>query len=250
MIEIDRKPFVWREMFTGNWELFEKVLSNPKTIFVYDIDGILANSPKIVLKKFTEKTGIRTNPAEINEWNYLTNLAKKAGLGGEHIKNAEVDWYEPEVLAVAQKYLYITPVVEKTLKYYGPARNFALTSRDPKFTETTLEWVVRKIPKFKTENILIRTDSKDDASRFKVDNLIRLAGKAPWVIFIDDHVDFAEAAVQADIPNCLVINAPLGKTMPNFRHERLIVIKRFPEDIQAMYPLLFMVDKALVAQSY
>jgi hypothetical protein len=82
MIEIEAKPFYWREMFTGNWELFEKVLKNPKTIFVYDIDGILADSPKTVLKKFTEKTGIRTNPTDIDEWNYLTNLAKKAGLNG------------------------------------------------------------------------------------------------------------------------------------------------------------------------
>ena len=242
---MERKPFVWREMYEGNIDLLEKVFQNPETVFVYDIDGILADSPKIVLKKFTEKTGIKTDPAEIDEWNYLTNLAKNAGLGGEHIKNAEVDWYEPEVLAVAQKYLYITPVLEKTLKYYGPARNFALTSRDPKLTEVTLKWFLWKIPKFKTENILIRTNPESGPSKFKVDNLIRLARKAPWVVFIDDHTDFAEAAVQADIPNCMVINIPLGKTMPDFRHERLIVIKRYPEYLQAMYPLMFMVDRAI-----
>ena len=118
------RPFRWREMFDGDLDLFQEAVGNPETIFVYDIDGILANSPKIVLKKFTEKTGIRTNPAEIDEWNYLTNLAKKAGLSGENIKDAEVDWYEPEVLAVAQKYLYITPVVEKNLKILRLCQKF------------------------------------------------------------------------------------------------------------------------------
>jgi hypothetical protein len=247
---MERKPFYWREMFTGNWDLFQKVLQNPETIFVYDIDGIWANSPKIVLKRFTEKTGIKTNPAEIDEWNYLTNLVKKAGLDGDYIKNAEVDWYEPEILAFAQKYLYITPVIDKTLGYYGPARNFALTSRDPKFKESTTDWVSWKIPKFKTENILIRSDSETNPSVFKVDNLIRLASNAPWVVYIDDHTEFTKAAVEANISNCLVVNIPLGKIMPDFRHDRLIVIKRYPEYLQAMYPLMFMIDKALVAQSY
>lgn len=239
------RPFYWRQMFIGDLEFFEKVLRNPETIFVYDVDGILSNSPKIVLKRFTEKTGIRTNPTEIDRWDYLTNLAKSAGLTGDNLKNAETDWYEPEVLGAAQKYLYITPVVGKTLKYYSPGRNFALTSREPRLTESTLGWFSWKIPNFKTENILIRTNPKDDPSKFKVDNLVRLARTAPWVVFIDDHTDFAKAAVQADIANCLVINAPLGKIVPDFRHKRLIVIKRYPEYLQAMYPLLFLVDRAI-----
>ena len=239
------RPFNWREMYTGDLELFDKVLQNPETVFVYDIDGILANSPKVVLPRFTAKTGIRTNPAEINEFGYLTGLAKKAGLPDEIADNVEADWYNPEILALAQKYLYMTPVVDKTLSYYGPERNFSLTSRNPKFKESTPEWFSRKYPKFKKENILMRDDDTIDSLFFKVENLARLSKAAPWVVYLDDDTRYAKAAIDADIPNCLVINIPLGRIVPDFRHERLIVIKRYPEYLQAMYPLLFLVDRAI-----
>lgn len=250
---MERKPFVWREMFTGNWEFFQKVLSNPKTIIVYDIDGILLNSPDIVLKRFTEKTGIKTNPAEIDRWDYLTSLAKNEGLSEDEVKHAEDGWYDPMVLSEAKRYLYIRPVIRKTVSYHGPDHNFVLTSRNPYLKQSTIESFDTHLPEIKTKNILIRESGGIDktvSAAFKVENLRALAKIAPWILFVDDSVDFCEAVIKADIENCVVVNIPLGKIMPDYRHERLIVIKRFPDEIQAMYPLMFMLDKALVAQSY
>lgn len=245
---MERKPYYWREMFTGNWELFEKVLGNPETNIVYDIDGILMNSTKTVLKKFTEKSGIKTDAREINKWEYLTELANKSGLDDDVVKHAEDDWFKTEVLESAQRYLYIRPVVEKTLEYYGPDKNFVLTSRNPYLKDSTIDTFRREFPKIKPENIFIRGNggiNMVDSANFKTGKIRELAKKAPWVVFIDDSTDFVEAVLRDGIENCLVINIPQGKILPNFRHERLIVIKRFPEDLQAMYPLKFMIDKAI-----
>jgi len=175
-------------------------------------------------------------------------LARKSGLSEEAIKHADDDWFKPEVLRVAQKYLYIRPVVEKTVNYYGPGRNFVLTSRNPYLKQSTIDYYADEFPKIRSENILIREDGGIDMAHsagFKVKNLKALAEIAPWVVFVDDSTDFTKAVIDANIPNCLVINIPLGKTMPDFRHERLIVIKRYPEYLQAMYPLMFMVDRAI-----
>jgi hypothetical protein len=245
---MERQPYHLEDLFIGDRKLFQEVLQNRETIFVYDIDGILANSPKIVLKNFTEKYEIRTNPAEIASLDYLTRLAKKAGFSEDVIKHAEDGWYKPEVLLAAQRYLYIRPVVRKTVSYYGSKNNSVLTSRNPDLEMPTLNWFNREVPEIKNENILIRKKGDPmSGADFKVKNLRGLAAVAPWVVFVDDATDFTKAAIEANIDNCLVVNIPLGKIMPDFRHERLIIIKRYPEEIQAMYPFMYVIDKVLGA---
>jgi hypothetical protein len=242
---MEREPFDMRELFIGDRNLFNEVLRNRETIFVYDIDGILADSTKVVYRKFTEKTGVLANPLEMNNFHHLSNLAKSAGLDEEIVKHAEDDWYDPKVLGLSQKFLYITPVVEKTLSFYGRDRNFILTSRNVDLKESTLEWFSRKYPKINPGNILIRDNHNTDPAEFKVDNLRILSKIAPWVVFVDDSVDFIEAVLADGIKNCLVVNIPQGKIMPDFRHERLIIFKRYPEEIQALCPLMYAVDYAL-----
>ena len=242
---MEREPFNMSELFIGDRNLFNEVLRNRETIFVYDIDGILANSTKVVYGKFTEKTGIFANPTEINNFHHLTNLAKRANLSEEMVMHAEDDWYDSKVLDLAQKFLYITPVVNKTLSFYGRDRNFVLTSRNPDLKESTLDWFSRKYPEFNPNNILIRDSHNINSVDFKVNNLRILSKIAPWVVFVDDSVDFIEAVLADGVKNCLVINIPQGKVMPDFRHERLIIFKRYPEEIQALYPLMYAVDCAL-----
>ena len=235
-------------MFTGNWELFQKVLENPETIIVYDIDGILLDTPKIVLNNFTEKTGIITKVAEIDKWNYLGELAENSELSKDIVDHANDDWFKPEVLVRAHKYLYIKSLIQKTVSYYGQERNFVLTSRNPNFKLSTINHFSHELPEIKSENIYIRDNGGVDmtvSANFKTEKIRDLALKAPWVVFVDDSPDFSEAVLRDGPENCLVINIPLGKIKPTLPHERLIVIKRFPEDLQAMYPLKFMVDKAI-----
>ena len=243
---MERKPYIWSELFLGNEELFQEVLRNPETIFVYDIDGIIANSPKVVLKNFADKHGIKVSAAEIDGWDYLTNVAKRSGLDADAVKNAEKDWYDASVLLKAPKYLYIKPVIQMTMRYYGSERNFVLTSRNYTLDESSYDWFKREEPELRNENILIRKEGDSrSAEAFKVDNLKRLAKLAPYVVFVDDSIDFVKAVLDDGIKNCLVVNIPQGKVMPDFQHKRLIVIKRFPNEIQAMHPFMHAVERAI-----
>jgi len=190
--------------------------------------------------------GIPVKAVDLDGWTYLTDVARNAGLSEEAIKHAEDDFYGPEVLERSQSVLYIKPVIQKTLAYFGPERNFILTSRNAEFKDVTLAWFKAKFPGIKPENILIR--GKGDSlggTEFKIQKLKEIASKAPWVVFVDDALKFVQAAVEEDIPNCLVINIPQGKTKPDFTHERLFVIKRYPDELQAVYPFMDALDRAL-----
>ncbi len=243
---MERQPYRFNELFSGNWELFQKVLQNPETVFVYDNDGIFSDTSKEVYKRFSQKYGVPVKTSDIDGWTYLTNVARSAGLSEDDIRHAEDDFYNPDVLEKSQNILYIRPVIQKTISYYGAKNNFILTSRDSEFKDVTLDWFERKFKGFLPENILIRDEKEEiTGEEFKILNLKKLALRAPWVVFVDDALKFVKAALDADIENCLVVNIPQGKVMPDFRHEHLVVIKRFPEDIQAVYPLMDALDRAL-----
>jgi hypothetical protein len=249
----ENHPFIWEELFFGNWDFFAEVVKNPETLFVYDIDGILANSYKIVTDRFTEKTGIKISPKEVDRWDYLTYVAKKFRLAEDIIKHAEDDWFKEDVLINAQRFLYTRPLVRKTVNYYGAERNFVLTSRNANLDKSTFEWFSVQFPEILKENILIRKFGgidMEESIKFKVGNLHSLAKKAPWVVFVDDSTTFTKAVTEAGIENCLVINMPFGKMLPKVRHERFILIKRFPEEIQGMYSLLYAVDRVINGRTY
>ena len=234
----ERKPYILKDLFKGDKSLFKEAFSNPESIIFYDMDGILADTPKVVHKKFSLDNNLDAKPSEINSWDYLTKLAIVAGLDSDKIKHAEDDWYKAEILSQAQNYLYINPVLEKTLKLFSPTRNFVLTSREPFLTDSTIDWINLKYPKILTKNILIRKDEKIKPTEFKANEIKSRALNAPWVIIIDDSTKYIKSIIDTGIDNLLAINIPLGRIKPDFTHPQLVVIKRFPDDIQGMYPLL------------
>jgi len=249
---VERKPqlpenlsFNWSEHFIGNWDLFQKVLKNPETIFVYDMDGILEYTAERVLEKFSDENGIHADPAEINGWNYLSKLAKEAGMSEEKIKHADDYWYDPQLLLTVRRNLYIKPVVMKTVNYFGAKRNYVLTSRNPEFKDVTLERLTHEFSELLTKNIMIRKNKKKDPTKFKSQSLRRLAKRAPWVVFVDDATDFIKSALDSNIDNLIAVNIPQGKVMPDFSHERLIIIKRYPVEYQAMLPFMYAVFAAI-----
>jgi hypothetical protein len=253
---MERKPifrenfsFNWCEYFIGDWDLFQKILQNPETIFVYDMDGILEYTAEKVLKKFSDENGIPTNPAEINGWGYLTSLAKTVGLSRERVKHAEDYWYDPQLLLTVRRNLYIKPVVIKTVDHFGAKRNYVLTSRDPKFKDVTLDRLTHEFPEIPTENIMIRDDKNMDPAEFKSGCLWWLAKTAPWVVFVDDATDFIKSALDSNIDNLITVNIPQGKVMPDFSHGHLFIIKRYPVEYQAMLPFMYAVFKAIDSRS-
>ena len=244
----ENTPYRLDDNFYGNKELFKTVFQNPETIVVYDIDGILADTPKIVLKNFSNKHGINVNPEEIDNWTYLSDVSIRNNLDKDSIKHAEDDWYAKGPLYEAPRYLYIKPVVQKTISLYGQENNFVLTSRNPSLAEMTHKWFEREKLGILESNILMRKSggivNHAETAEYKVGQLKELSKIAPWVVFIDDSVAFIKAVVDSDIKNCLMVNIPLGIIRPNFSHERLIVINRYPVRIQAMYPLMDAINRA------
>jgi hypothetical protein len=247
---MEKERFNFEEKFFGDWNLFEKVVANPETIFIFDTDGILANSPKVVFKMFNEKYGVHADPAEMDRQYYLTYLANELNLGKDAVEHAEDNWYKPEVLLRAQRYLWAKPIILKVINGHGYDGCKILTSRNPSFKKITLNWYSREIPEIRHENILIRNEKFDGHSaEFKVQSVESLAKKAPWVVFIDDFDKFCHSVLDADVKNCLVIYAPWGKIVPRPNHERLVVVGRHPQSLQAMYPLYDAINRALVAHS-
>lgn len=241
----ERKPFILSDLYEGNLDLIKEPFSNPETIIFYDIDGILADSPKVVYEKFKEENNIDIKPSQTDSWNYLNKVAHENGIPFEKIIYIQDDWYNPDVLFKAQPYLYIRPVVEKTLKLFTPERNFILTARNPNLKSSTINWINLKYPKILTNNILIREDKNMDSSKYKMNEILPRAKNAPWVIFIEDTPEYIKSLLDLKIDNLVVINIPIGQRKPDFKDPRMIVVKRYPEDIQAMYPLMYLINSVL-----
>jgi hypothetical protein len=233
---VENGPYNWQESFSGNWDLYKTAIQNPKTIHVYDIDGILAYSAKVVFEDFTNKTGIYVHPADIDKFNFLRSVAKNHGLNGSDLASANDGWYDPEILLKAPRYLYIKSVVQRSLSLVGAERNFVLTARNPELKQATLEWFDREFPEIRPDNIIIRDTKTIDAIPFKIEKLNNFSKLAPWVVYTEDALQFVEAALAADISNLVVVNIPQGTIWPGFRHNNLLLLKRFTVKNQAMYP--------------
>lgn len=246
-MSIERRDlFSFEEKFVGDWELFREAINNPEVYYIYDADGVLVYSAERVFESFEKRYGIKVSPKDINAWNYLTNVAAEKGLSDESVTDAEKDWYNSSVLESSRRYLHAKPLVNLTVKLAGKEKNLVLTSREPYLAEGTYRWFDRNFPMLLRNNILIRnSDSEISGTRFKVNSVRERAGQADWVVFMDDSTKYIKAVLDAGIPNCLAILIPQGVVKPEFSHDHLITVGRFPEEMQGMYPLYSAFKKAL-----
>ena len=230
----------------GDGKLFASVVSNSKTTFIYDADGIIVNSPKEVFSDFAKRTGISVHPAQIDRWDTLTHIAKTSGLTAEFVNSAEDGWYDSHLLGSSQRYLYIKPLIKLTVRLSGPEKNFVLTSRLPFLKDVTVAWMRNQLSDFPEKNILIRDEENDmGESAFKVASVVELAKKAQWVVLFEDSIKYVERVLNEGPENCLVVNVPLGRIRPRIEHERLFVVGRYPGDCQGMYPLFQLMRNAI-----
>ncbi len=246
---MERKPYHLENLFNGNLQLFKEIVGNPNTIIVYDADLTLINLAKDVSDDFYIKHGIKVNLDDYDSWNYLTKVAKENNLSNDDIEHAEDGWYSADLIKRAHRYLYIKPLVNKTISLYGQKNNYVLTARNPDLRKATEESFKRELPLILFENILMRKDggiiSHEDTAIYKAGELERLSKMAPWVVFVDDSITFTRTALNSGIKNLLVVNVPFGKMQPDFCHDQLIVIDRYPSMEQGMYPLMDLFDRAI-----
>ena len=198
-----------------------------------------------VFSNFRNKTGIDVQPHEVDGWEFLKRVSIKNNLKQDIIDTAEDDWYRSDVLENSSRYIYARPIVRMTVNKYGIDRNLVLTSREHHLRSATENWMTEHIP-IPTSNLLIRERSSLlKGKEFKVKEVKEKSQLADWVVFIDDSTDFIRGVLESGVKNCLAINVPQGLVKPDFNHEHLIVIGRYPEESQAMYPLYTYIKTAL-----
>ena len=105
--------------------------------------------------------------------------------------------------------------------------------------------MTRCLTEIPLENLLIRQTEEIKEAQFKVDEIGKAAERARWVVFLDDSTKYIKGVLDSGITNCLAINVPLGVIKPDFKHDRLVTIGRYPYELQGMYPLLYSINKAL-----
>ena len=248
---MERKPFRLTDYlyYCGDWNLFLSAINNPDTIYIYDADGILVDSPKKVLADFLEKTGIKVDPAQIDRFNALTYIATQEGLPEDVIATAEDGWYDPNILGGSPRYFFSKPILNLTMQLVGPERNYVLTSRLPNLEDSTQKWLRKQHPFLPEENLLIRTSSTESETVFKVDKIKEQSEKAPYVIYFEDSIKFVKAVLEDGPVNCVVVNIPVGQIRSDLEHERLFVVGRYPYDCQGMYPLYRLLKEAITNSS-
>lgn len=235
-------PYKW---FYGNWDLFLEVVRNPSSKIVLDADGILVNSTKPVFTNYERESGVKVKASEIDRWDFLTEVSKRADLPQDKIDHAEDGWFDANVLGQAKKYPFMKLAVDSMISHAGAENVYVLTSRNPNLRDSTERTLFDQYPKILPENLLIRQNKYVPSNEFKAGCLWWLAQTAPSVIFIDDSQDFIKAALDAKIPNLLAINIPQGVTWPGFSNENLVVIKRYPQSAQSLIPFWYYYNKAL-----
>jgi hypothetical protein len=234
----ERLRYNWQEFFKGDWLTFANVASNPETKIIWDIDGVLGNSPRAVFSDVYRKHRLHAHPSQINRWDYLTFLAKQKNMPKEKVQMIEDGWYTSDVLERSPKNLYMKQIIDLTTGFYGIDRNYVLTSRKPHLADGTYRWMSLEYPQIPKENILIRDNVEEIETEFKARHIKRLSQQAPFVIFIDDSTKYVQFVLDQSIDNCYVINTPLGIIDFLTNDPHAFVVKRYPHNLQAMLPLL------------
>lgn len=248
---MERKPFRLTDYlyYCGDWNMFLSAINNPDTIYIFDADGILIDSPKKVFSDFSEKTGIQVDPTQIDRFEVLTHIAIKEGLAQSLIDTAEDGWYDSKILGGSPRYFFSKPILNLTMRLVGPERNYVLTSRLPNLEDSTQKWLRKEHPLLPAENLLIRTSGTESETVFKVGQIGKLSEKAPYVIYFEDSIKFVKAVLEDGPLNCVVVNIPLGQIRPDLEHERLFVVGRYLYDCQGMYPIYRLLKEAITSNT-
>lgn len=230
----------------GDVENLEKALAHKRVGFIYDADGIIVNLPASVVPDFNRLTGLKYHPSLIENWKSLQDevvmRASKKHLAGV----AQNGWYDVGLVKIAPAYIYGLRLAKLTLGIWGPANNFVLTARTkyPELAPATREWFSEKLPKMRTGNIKF--------NHKKGPEVAELAMRLDWLVYFEDSSENIEDVLAGEQPvkNCTVVQVPLGKIQPDFFHDQLIVVNRYPQLIQEMYPAYRLVKEAAERAGY
>lgn len=219
---------------SGNLYLLDAFLRNENTEIIFDSDGVKINSPKKVLGIYNSKNNHVLRQHEIDCWDFMTQQGMLHGLSYDEANKFEELWYKPEVLGDSEPYLFMRPLIRMLARRRDPNKTFVLTARKPHLKEATIESYKCHFPQIPEENILIRENELMGSEAFKK---VEIKKRMPCIFVEDSFANLEPILNDPAFANCLCVHVPLGLVKPNFHHERLIVLKRFPLIEQGMRPL-------------
>jgi len=230
------------EAFNGDWSRFVEAVNSENLGIVYDLDGMLFYTTYDVFQNFSIETGIDIYPKDVDRWDYLEYVATESGLDQDTVKKARAKWFDPKIIGRnAKRYSYTKPLVRLTTTLAGPENNYLLTSRPtniPEMKEETELLIKKHFPIIPIQNLsMYNPDAGIQAPETKAIELVKLAPRYDWLIFMDDSVDNIRKALDTGLDNLVAINVPQGVIIPDFDDDRLITLGRYPNEIQSMYPL-------------
>lgn len=226
---------------SGNLYALDRWLAYEDVNVVEDSDGVGINSPKNVHQICENETGVELRPYKTDRWNYISYTLVNNGKSTSEANKYEGLWYSSSVLRKSEPYLFMRPLVRTLIKHLGRERQYVLTARRPDLKEATIESYKCHYPEIPSENILIRDNDLLDSEKFKKDEIAKLM---PCIFIEDTFANLKPILNDPSFAKCLCIHIPLGVIKPEFHHERLIVVKRFPFKEQGMYPLFKLFERS------
>ena len=228
-----------------NIDKFKDVFCSEKLRFVWDIDGILIDTPKSVLDLANKKYNFikPANPWETDEFDFLTKLGRISGFNDKVLESMEADWYKSFPMYKASPYEGIPEALEMAIDRAGPENNFVLTSRKPKLERATNLLIAREFPRIPCKNILIRKNLNLSGKEFKMKGLKSLSDFDGVTILLDDVDEYIKAATEIHLDNLYMIAVPVGKLPITVEDPHLLVLERYPLESQGMLPLKNMLQR-------
>ncbi len=204
-------------------------------VITFDIDGVLAHSAAIVTAIASDRYNVYFDPNEIDDWGALRSIALQAGLSEESANEIEDLWSNPEVL---RQSLPIPGAIHFLKRIYTHSLDrkdsavYVITSRDPAFNDSTVDWFKEYAPFFPKENIFIRENLSLEGGIFKAKRVRELGS----CLHFEDSEHQAKTILK-ECPDTTVVFLTYGKT-PNRlgKHPMLIHInRRYPTYMWEIY---------------
>ena len=240
-------------------ESFLIVLANNNTIYFFDLDGTITNSPDYMIKRFNldleefyngngnDKGFKKYSVTDFDRYKAIEYWAKENGMSDAEAESIENRWYEGDPLLASNPYLLAIPILKRLVNYVGEEKVKTLTAREPHLTKATQKWHKRWFPFVKPKNILIREDNSVNKVEFKVQTVIDEAMTDPEVpvVVIEDSEENTGAIMERTdllgLKNVYCILMPLGQAKPTLKHERVLTLLRDPigvQDINSLYEVI------------
>ncbi|OGD09122.1 hypothetical protein A2397_01490 [Candidatus Amesbacteria bacterium RIFOXYB1_FULL_44_23] len=125
-----------------------------------DVDGVLADTAKPVVKEVNRRWGSQLRWQDINSWNWIGEQIEQLTKSKVEGEEATQVWFDPDILFLANP---VEGAVEAAYDLMEMGyRLWAATSRLPNARESTIEWLRKYFPFLPQNRIYMRYPGVED----------------------------------------------------------------------------------------